>query len=50
MVQKDESEANINLGIGQLGFEPGSIFKILIHFIVVEVFVIIMANHMLMEH
>ena len=29
MVQKDESEANINLGIGQLGFEPGSIFKIL---------------------
>lgn len=29
MVQKDESEANINLGIGQLGFEPGSIFKII---------------------
>ena len=29
MVQKDESEANVNLGIGQLGFEPGSIFKIL---------------------
>lgn len=29
MVQKDESEANINLGIGQLGFEPGSIFKVL---------------------
>ena len=62
MVQKDESEANINLGIGQLGFEPGSIFKILteaialneglinVHFIVVEVFVIIMVNHMLMEH
>ncbi|MEE0932283.1 penicillin-binding transpeptidase domain-containing protein [Clostridium sp. D43t1_170807_H7] len=29
MVQKDESEANVNLGIGQLGFEPGSIFKVL---------------------
>lgn len=29
MVQKDESEANVNLGIGQLGLEPGSIFKIL---------------------
>lgn len=29
MVQKDESEANINLGIGQLGFEPGSIFKVI---------------------
>lgn len=28
MVQKDESEANINLGIGQLGLEPGSIFKV----------------------
>ena len=29
MVQKDESAANINLGIGQLGYEPGSIFKII---------------------
>ncbi|CAM2078056.1 MAG: penicillin-binding transpeptidase domain-containing protein [uncultured Clostridium sp.] len=29
MVQKDESEANVNLGIGQLGFEPGSIFKVI---------------------
>lgn len=29
MVQKDESEANVNLGIGQLGLEPGSIFKII---------------------
>lgn len=29
MVQKDESEANINLGIGQLGLEPGSIFKVI---------------------
>lgn len=28
MVQKDESQANINLGIGQLGYEPGSIFKV----------------------
>lgn len=27
MVQKDESQANVNLGIGQLGYEPGSIFK-----------------------
>lgn len=29
MVQKDESEANINLGIGQIGYEPGSIFKVI---------------------
>ena len=29
MVQKDESEANVNLGIGQLGLEPGSIFKVI---------------------
>lgn len=29
MVQKDESQANVNLGIGQLGYEPGSIFKII---------------------
>lgn len=29
MVQKDESEANVNLGIGQLGYEPGSIFKVI---------------------
>ncbi|WP_288221330.1 penicillin-binding transpeptidase domain-containing protein [uncultured Clostridium sp.] len=29
MVQKDESQANINLGIGQLGYEPGSIFKVI---------------------
>ena len=29
MVQKDETEANVNLGIGQLGYEPGSIFKVI---------------------
>lgn len=29
MVQKDETQANINLGIGQLGYEPGSIFKVI---------------------
>ncbi|MBQ6820337.1 MAG: penicillin-binding protein 2 [Clostridium sp.] len=29
MVQKDESQANVNLGIEQLGYEPGSIFKVL---------------------
>ncbi|WP_300383195.1 penicillin-binding transpeptidase domain-containing protein [Clostridium sp.] len=28
MVQKDETEANVNLGIEQLGYEPGSIFKV----------------------
>ncbi|WP_294371145.1 penicillin-binding protein 2 [uncultured Clostridium sp.] len=28
MIQKDESEANINLGIEQMGYEPGSIYKI----------------------
>lgn len=29
MVQKDETEANINLGIEGSGFEPGSIFKLI---------------------
>lgn len=29
MVQKDESQANVNLCIGSIGYEPGSIFKIL---------------------
>ncbi|WP_081006195.1 penicillin-binding transpeptidase domain-containing protein [Clostridium baratii] len=29
MVQKDESAANINLGIEGLGYEPGSIFKLI---------------------
>lgn len=29
MVQKDETEANINLGIGNSGIEPGSIFKLI---------------------
>lgn len=29
MVQKDESKANVNLGIGTIGYEPGSIFKVL---------------------
>ena len=29
MVQKDETEANVNLGIEQLGYEPGSIFKVI---------------------
>lgn len=29
MVQKNESMANVNLGIEQLGYEPGSIFKVL---------------------
>lgn len=29
MVQKNESMANINLGIEQLGYEPGSIFKVI---------------------
>lgn len=29
MVQKDETEANVNLGIGTIGYEPGSIFKVL---------------------
>lgn len=27
MVQKDESAANVNLGIQQIGYEPGSITK-----------------------
>ena len=26
---KDESKANVNLGIGTIGYEPGSIFKVL---------------------
>lgn len=29
MAQKDDSQANVNLGIEALGFEPGSIFKVL---------------------
>lgn len=29
IVQKDESEANINLGIEQMGYEPGSIYKVI---------------------
>lgn len=29
MVQKDESEPNINLGIEGVGYEPGSIFKLI---------------------
>ncbi|EHI98373.1 Peptidoglycan glycosyltransferase [Clostridium sp. DL-VIII] len=29
MVQKDESAANINLGIEQIGYEPGSIYKVI---------------------
>lgn len=29
LMQKDESEANINLGIEQIGYEPGSIYKII---------------------
>lgn len=29
MVQKDETQANVNLAIEQLGYEPGSIFKVI---------------------
>jgi cell division protein FtsI/penicillin-binding protein 2 len=29
MVQKDESAANVNLGIQQIGYEPGSIYKVI---------------------
>lgn len=29
MVQKDETMANVNLGIGTIGYEPGSIFKVI---------------------
>lgn len=29
MMQKDESAANINLGIQQIGYEPGSIYKVI---------------------
>ena len=29
MVQKDESNANVNLGIGSIGYEPGSVFKMI---------------------
>ncbi|HEX9026737.1 MAG TPA: penicillin-binding transpeptidase domain-containing protein [Clostridium sp.] len=29
MAQKDESAANINLGIQQIGYEPGSIYKVI---------------------
>lgn len=29
MIQKDESAANVNLGIQQIGYEPGSIFKVI---------------------
>jgi cell division protein FtsI/penicillin-binding protein 2 len=29
MVQKDESAANINLGIDDIGYEPGSIYKVI---------------------
>ncbi|MBE6070908.1 MAG: penicillin-binding protein 2 [Clostridium butyricum] len=29
LMQKEESEANINLGIEQIGYEPGSIYKII---------------------
>jgi cell division protein FtsI/penicillin-binding protein 2 len=29
LVQKDESVANINLGIQQIGYEPGSIYKVI---------------------
>ncbi|MBE6063222.1 MAG: penicillin-binding protein 2 [Clostridium butyricum] len=29
MAQKDESQANINLGMQQIGYEPGSIYKVI---------------------
>lgn len=29
LVQKDESAANVNLGIQQIGYEPGSIYKVI---------------------
>lgn len=36
MVQKDETAANVNLGIGNLGYEPGSIFKLITESIALE--------------
>ena len=29
LVQKDDAMANVDLGIGSIGYEPGSIFKVL---------------------
>ncbi|MGL4875714.1 MAG: penicillin-binding transpeptidase domain-containing protein [Clostridium sp.] len=36
LTQKDESEANINLGMEGIGYEPGSIFKLLSYGIALE--------------
>lgn len=36
MVQKDETQANINIGIGTSGYEPGSIFKIITEAVALE--------------
>lgn len=36
MVQKDETAANVNLAIGNLGYEPGSIFKLITESIALE--------------
>lgn len=40
MVQKDETAANINLGIGNLGYEPGSIFKLITEAIALDLGII----------
>ncbi|MGL4850973.1 MAG: penicillin-binding transpeptidase domain-containing protein, partial [Clostridium sp.] len=36
LTQKDESEANINLGMEGIGYEPGSIFKLITYGIALE--------------
>lgn len=40
MVQKNQSMANVNLGIEQLGYEPGSIFKVLTETIALDMGII----------
>jgi len=40
MVQKNEVMANVNLGIEQLGYEPGSIFKVLTETIALDMGII----------
>lgn len=36
LVQKDDAMANVDLGIGSIGYEPGSIFKVLTESIVLD--------------
>lgn len=36
MTQKDDSMPNVNLGVGSIGYEPGSIFKVLTEAIAID--------------